>query len=197
MKLPTPTFLHTISTLKLSQNWCFVYIYIRQLRSALLGRPCCGCRCLPYSIHFSEFMLISFSFFFFFHKKTDKTRKYSKSVIFVWYENSRWRLLGAQSINTERASLNSIAYHCQQQNSCLWLATSQWSQPPQTQEGGAAGALGVRPHPYHWRTQWPDHFPWGALSGWLALARCGRCSGSFGSYLEAGRSTLQLRRRFF
>ena len=116
---------------------------------------------------------------------------------FFFFTRKRWRLLGAQSINTERASLNSIAYHCQQQNSCLWLATSQWSQPPQTQEGGAAGALGVRPHPYHWRTQWPDHFPWGALSGWLALARCGRCSGSFGSYLEAGRSTLQLRRRFF
>ena len=38
-----------------------------------------------------------------FHEKTDKTREYSaKSVIFVWYENGRWRLLGAQSINSER-----------------------------------------------------------------------------------------------
>ena len=41
----------------------------------------------------------------FFHEKTDKTRKYSKSAIFVWYENGRRQLLGAQSINTERASL--------------------------------------------------------------------------------------------
>ena len=38
----------------------------------------------------------------YFHEKMDKTRKYSKSAIFVWYENGRWRLLGAQSINTER-----------------------------------------------------------------------------------------------
>ena len=41
----------------------------------------------------------------FFHKKTDKTRKYSKSAIFVWYQNGRRRLLDAQSINAERASL--------------------------------------------------------------------------------------------
>ena len=41
----------------------------------------------------------------FFHEKMDKTRKYSKSAIFVWYENGHRRLLGAQSINTERTSL--------------------------------------------------------------------------------------------
>ena len=35
----------------------------------------------------------------------DKTREYSKSAIFVLYENGRGRLLHAQSINTERASL--------------------------------------------------------------------------------------------
>ena len=40
----------------------------------------------------------------FFHEKMDTTRKYSKSGIFVQYENGRRRLLGAQSINTERAS---------------------------------------------------------------------------------------------
>ena len=44
----------------------------------------------------------------FFHDKTDKTRKYTKSAIFVWYENSRRRLLGAQSINAERASLTKV-----------------------------------------------------------------------------------------
>ena len=38
-----------------------------------------------------------------FHEKTGKTGKYSKSAIFVWYENGRPRLLGAQSTNTERA----------------------------------------------------------------------------------------------
>ena len=32
-------------------------------------------------------------------------QKYSKSAIFVWYENGRRQLLGAQSIDTERASL--------------------------------------------------------------------------------------------
>ena len=43
----------------------------------------------------------------FFHEKMDKTWKYSKYTIFVWYENDRRQLLhvGAQSINTERASL--------------------------------------------------------------------------------------------
>ena len=47
-----------------------------------------------------------------FHEKTDKTQKYSMSAIFVWYENSRRRLLGAQSINSERVSLTklSVAY---------------------------------------------------------------------------------------
>ena len=43
------------------------------------------CRYLPYSIHFSEFMPI------FFHEKTDKTGKYSKSVIFESYKNGRRR----------------------------------------------------------------------------------------------------------
>ena len=36
-----------------------------------------------------------------FFYKTNKTRKYSKSAIFVWYENFRRWFLGAQSINTE------------------------------------------------------------------------------------------------
>ena len=59
--------------------------------SALLGCPCCGfrsgCRYLPYSIHFSEFTI-------FFARKQ---QKYSKSAIFVWYDNGcRW-LLDAQS----------------------------------------------------------------------------------------------------
>ena len=48
---------------------------------------------------------------FFFHEKTDKTRKYSKFTILVWYENGRRRLFGAQSINTERASLILPIWH--------------------------------------------------------------------------------------
>ena len=44
----------------------------------------------------------------FVQEKTDKIRKYSKSAIFVWYENGRRRLLGAQSIYTERAPLRSL-----------------------------------------------------------------------------------------
>ena len=58
------------------------------------------CRYLPYSIHFSELMP-------FFYEKMDKTRKVQKSAIAVWYENGRQRLLDAQSINTDRASLKS------------------------------------------------------------------------------------------
>ena len=55
-----------------------------------------GCRYLPYSIHLSEFMAICF------HEKMGKTREYSKPAIFVWYQNGRQGLLGAQSINSVR-----------------------------------------------------------------------------------------------
>ena len=66
--------------------------------SALLGRPSCGL-----SIWLSLLAIFNTLFWvyaIFIHEKMDKTRKYSKS-----YENGRRRLLGAQSINTERASL--------------------------------------------------------------------------------------------
>ena len=54
--------------------------------SALLGHPArlSDCCYLPYSIHISEFMSGLL-----FHKKTDKTRTYLKSAIFVWYQNVR------------------------------------------------------------------------------------------------------------
>ena len=72
--------------------------------SALLGRPRCGL-----SIWLSLLAIFNTLFWlyvnFFFHEKTDKTRKYSKSDILVWYENDHRRLQGAQSINTERACL--------------------------------------------------------------------------------------------
>ena len=54
------------------------------------------CRYLPYSTHFSEFMPI-FS--------QEKAQNYLKAAIFIGYENGRQRLLGAQSITTERAFL--------------------------------------------------------------------------------------------
>ena len=78
--------------------------------SALLGRPCCGL-----SIWLSLLAISSTLFWIdanFFNEKTDKTRGYSKSAIFVSYENGRRRLLGAQGINTDGASLamNSIKY---------------------------------------------------------------------------------------
>ena len=50
-----------------------------------------------------QFTVLSLCLFF--HEKADKTRKYLKPAIFVWHENGRRRLLGAQCINTERTSL--------------------------------------------------------------------------------------------
>ena len=38
----------------------------------------------------------------FVHKKMDKTQKYLKCTVFVWYDNDRERWLGTQSITTER-----------------------------------------------------------------------------------------------
>ena len=67
--------------------------------SALLGRPRSGL-----SIWLSLLAIFNTLFWVYanlFHEKTDKTRKYSKSAIFVWYQNGRRRLLGAQSINHE------------------------------------------------------------------------------------------------
>ena len=55
---------------------------------------------------FNAFFL-SFFFFLFFSRENVQNTKNSKSAIFIWYENGRRRLLGAQSINTERASWSS------------------------------------------------------------------------------------------
>ena len=69
--------------------------------SALLGRPRCGL-----SIWLSLLAIFNTGVYAnFFHEKTDKTGKYSKSAIFDWCENGRRLLLGAQSISTERATL--------------------------------------------------------------------------------------------
>ena len=72
--------------------------------SALLGRPRCGL-----SIWLS--LLAIFNTLFgvygisFFTRKRTKDENTRKSSFFVIYENGRRRLRGAQSINTERASL--------------------------------------------------------------------------------------------
>ena len=71
--------------------------------SALLGRPRCGL-----SIWLSLLAIFNTLFWVyanFFTRKRTKHETYSKSAIFVWYENGRRWLLGAQSINTERVSL--------------------------------------------------------------------------------------------
>ena len=71
--------------------------------STLLGRPRCGL-----SIWLSLLAIFNTLFWVyanFFHEKTDKPREYWKSAIFEWCEYGGRRLLGAQSINTGRASL--------------------------------------------------------------------------------------------
>ena len=83
------------------------------------------CRYLPYLTHFSEFMPI-------FYEKMDKTREYSKSTTFVWYENGRRRLLGAQSINSERISLKCkccriCPFQVSWLNSCKNSLTDLWT----------------------------------------------------------------------
>ena len=75
--------------------------------SALIGRPRCGL-----SIWLSLLAIFTTLFWVyanFCHEKTDKTRKYSKSAIYVGYKNGRRRLLGAQSINTDRAAVAPVS----------------------------------------------------------------------------------------
>ena len=72
-------------------------------------------------------------FFFFFHEKTDKMWKYWKSAIFVWYENGRRRLLGAQSINTERASLR-LPSPRRSHKTNNWVQTIYHTEQPNEQE---------------------------------------------------------------
>ena len=75
--------------------------------SALLGHPRCGL-----SVWLS--LLAIFNKFFwvdaicFFHEKTDETRKYSSSAIFVWYENGRrhW-IIRCPNHYTEKARVQS------------------------------------------------------------------------------------------
>ena len=75
----------------------FTFLYLHPA-AQLLGRPCCGLSIwLSLLDIFNILFYASFFFFFFFFSdmKTDK------SAIFVWYENGRRRLLGAQSINRQ------------------------------------------------------------------------------------------------
>ena len=81
------------------------YVHIRQLSS--FKAPTLwfiDLTVATYHMHLQCTFLSLWVYANFFHEETDKTRKYLKSAIFVWYENGRQRLLGAQSINSERAS---------------------------------------------------------------------------------------------
>ena len=77
-----------------------VYIYICQLSS--FRAPTLWLIDLTVATCHIQYTFLSLCQFF--HEKMDKTLKYSKSAIFVLYENGRRRSLGAQSINSERAS---------------------------------------------------------------------------------------------
>ena len=68
--------------------------------SALLGFPSGGLSIWLLLLAISNTLLWVYANLF--HEKMDKTRKYSKSTIFVWYKNGHWRLLTmyAQSSNT-------------------------------------------------------------------------------------------------
>ena len=85
-----------------------VYIYIRQLSS--FRAPTMWFIDLTFATCHIEYTLLSLCLFFFPHEKTDKTREYSKSAIFVWYDNVRRRLLVAQSISSDKASLNVVSF---------------------------------------------------------------------------------------
>ena len=78
--------------------------------SALLGHPRCGLSI--WLLLLAIFNTLFWVYANLFNEKTDKTRKYAKSAIFVWYENGCWGLLGAQSINSEqRPCYTTLARH--------------------------------------------------------------------------------------
>ena len=79
---------------------CTPVIIFTSGSSALLGCPRCSL-----SIWLSNLAIFNTLFRVYtnlFHEETDKTRKYSKDAIFVWHQNDRRRILGAQGINTEK-----------------------------------------------------------------------------------------------
>ena len=92
--------------LKLSVNAlrACVYIYIpRQLSS--FRAPHCGLS-IWLSLLAIFNTLLSLWLLLFFHEKTDITRLYSKSAIFVRHKNGRQWILGAQSITLRTLPLN-------------------------------------------------------------------------------------------
>ena len=89
--------------LSVSMICVLVFIFISG-SLALLGCPCPGL--WIWLLLLAIFNTLFWVYVNLFHKKTDKTWKYSNSAIFVWHKNGCQQLLGAQSINTERVSLN-------------------------------------------------------------------------------------------
>ena len=109
LSLPHPCWAGRVLTGSLSINalHACVYIYIHQLSyfrvSTVWFIDLTVATC--YSIHFSEFMSNLF------HEKMDKKKKLNVRH-FMWYKNGRWRLfIGAQNVNTERASLHVSVGH--------------------------------------------------------------------------------------
>ena len=91
--------------------------------STLLGCPCCGL-----SIWLSLLVIFNTLFWVYanyFHKKTDKTRKYSKSAIFVLSENGCRQLPVTQASKalTLRASLRFCCRYCVPRMCCSKYST--------------------------------------------------------------------------
>ena len=84
-----------------------VYIYIRKLSSFraptlwFIDLTVATCH-----IQYTFMSLCQFFFFFFSRENGTKHENTPTSAMFVWHENGRRWLLGAQSINTERATLS-------------------------------------------------------------------------------------------
>ena len=93
--------------------------------SALLEHPRCG-------LSIWLLLLVILNTLLWVYVKTDKNC--SKSAIVVWYENGCRRLFGAQSINTERASI-SVSYLAGSQTLliCHPLSLRFWNLPTRPQ----------------------------------------------------------------
>ena len=93
------------------------YIYIRQL--SYFRVPTLGFIDLTVATCHIQCNFLSLCQFF--SQENGQNTKICESAIFVWYENGRRRSLGAQSINTERASL---AHFCSLDLSSMSLFTA-------------------------------------------------------------------------
>ena len=110
------------SSLSINALHACVYIFTSG-SSALLGRPRCGLSIwLSLVAIFNTLFWVYANFVHWKRSKCDNTRSLT---IFVWYENGRRQLVGAQSINTERVSWTVTGVELRKTNHCvLWLLIS-------------------------------------------------------------------------